>query len=72
MNTNKIYFVQTVTETGKRHAWVVSSPSLADAVTEIKDNWCGDDEEVVHSEQVGRVWDTDESMDGKTYVKIHN
>ena len=72
MNTNKIYFIQTLTETGKRHAYVVSSPTVAEAVVEVQDNWCDDDEEVIHFEKVDRMCDTDESMSGKTYVKIHN
>lgn len=72
MNTNKIYFIQTLTGTGKRCAYVVSSPSVAEAVVEIQDNWCGDGEEVIHFEKVDRMYDTDESMNGKTYIKIHN
>lgn len=72
MNTNKIYFIQTMTETGKRHAYVVSSPSLVEAIVEVKDGWCDDDEDIIHFEKVDRMYDTDESMNGKTYIKIHN
>ena len=73
MNHNKIYFIQTSSEnTGKRHVYIVSSPSVAEAITEVQDNWCSDDEEVIHFEKVKNIVDTDDYMDRKTYVKIHN
>lgn len=72
MNTNKIYFIQTLTEPGKRHVYVVSSPSIAEAIVEVQDNWCSDDEEIIHFERIREMVDTDETMSGKTYIKIHN
>ena len=72
MNKNKLYFIQTLSETGKRHAYLVSSPSVAEAVTEVQDKWCDDDEEVIHFEKVKNLVDTDDYLDGKTYNKIHN
>ena len=72
MEQNKIYFIQTLTIPGKRHCYVVSSPHLADAIAEIQDHWCDDDEEVITAERVARTYDADTDNFGKTVIKMHN
>lgn len=69
---NKIYWIQTLTETGKRHCYLVSAPHLSDAIVEIQDNWCDDDEDIITSEMVERTYDTDENNIGRVVIKMHN
>lgn len=72
MNHNRIYFIQVQTGWGGRKCFLVSSPHMSDAIVYIQDGWCDGDEEVIHTERVDRMVDTDETMDGQTYIKIHN
>lgn len=77
MNTNKIYFIQTKNfRTAARQCWVVSSPSKVEAEKLLaEEGWIlnnGYGYEILSSEEVERMVDTDEAMNGKTYIKIHN
>lgn len=75
MNTNKIYFIQTENvKTGKRQGWVISSPSQEEAEIMLEqEGWIDPfDTEIVSSDLIIQMVDTDEAMNGKTYIKIHN
>lgn len=77
MNKNQIYFIQTKSfRTGARQCWIVSSPSKIEAEKLLEDEgWVlnnGYGYEILSSEEVENMVDTDEMMNGKTYIKIHN
>lgn len=75
MNTNKIYFIQTKNvHTNVRQSWVISSPSQEEAETYLPEaGWTSLEEDImISSEEVDHMVDTDESMAGETYIKIHN
>ena len=73
MNKNKIFFVQSHAKVGgNRQCFVVSSPTMGEAITEVQEHWLSEVSEVFHCEMVRDMVDTDDYMDGKTYVKIHN
>lgn len=75
MNTNKIVYIQTENvKTRKRQSWIISSPSQKEAEMLLKEEGWIDilGVEIVSSEVFDRLVDTDESMDGKTYIKMHN
>lgn len=71
MNTNKIYFIQ-AQGLGRRQCFIVSSPTMGDAIVEVQDHWLAEGMEVIQTERVRDMVDTDECLDGKTYIKIHN
>ena len=77
MNKNQIYFIKTKSfRTGARQCWIVSSPSKIEAEKLLEDEgWVlnnGYGYEILSSEEVENMVDTDETMNGKTYIKIHN
>lgn len=75
MNTNKIYFIQTENvKTKKRQCWVVSSPSQEEAETYLPEaGWTSLEDDIqISSDLIIQMVDTDEMMDGETYIKIHN
>ena len=72
MNRNKIYFVQVRNSWGARKCFVVSAPRMSDAIVYIQDKWCDDDEDVVHTDRITNMVDTDAAMNGLTYIKMHN
>lgn len=75
MNTNKIYFIQTEnTNTHIRQGWVISSPSQEEAEIMLEqEGWIDPfDTEIISSDLIIQMVDTDEAMNGKTYIKIHN
>lgn len=75
MNTNKIYFIQTENaNTNMRQSWVISSPSQEEAeMYLLKGNWIDLRREyIISSDLIIQMVDTDEMMNGKTYIKIHN
>lgn len=77
MNRNKIYFIQTKSfRTEARQCWVVSSPSKEEAEKLLAEGgWVvnnGYGYEILSSEEVKNMVDTDEDLDGKTYIKMHN
>lgn len=75
MNTNKIYFIQTEDMyTGVRQGWVISSPSQEEAEKCLyMEGWVDVTKAVIiSSDLVIQMVDTDETMNGKTYIKIHN
>lgn len=78
MNHNKIYFIQTQNvHTNRRQCWVISSPSQEEAenylVGQPAPGWLSlEDDFIISSDLVMQMVDTDEGMDGKTYIKIHN
>lgn len=77
MNHNKIFFIQTRDpRTGRRQCWLVSSPSLEEATgLLIEGGWIlnnGYNYEIVSYEEIQNMMDTDETMSGKTYIKMHN
>lgn len=75
MNTNKIYFIQTENvKTKKRQGWVISSPSQEEAEIMLEqEGWIDPfDTEIISSDLIIQMVDTDEMMDGKTYIKMHN
>lgn len=74
---NKIYFIQTKSfRTGARQCWIVSSPSREEAEKLlVEGGWVvnnGYGFEILSSEEVENIVDTDEEMNGKTYIKMHN
>lgn len=77
MNSNKIYFIQTAdAENPKqgRQGWLISSPSedQAQAIL-VEEGWVDINKKIViSSEEVFDVVDTEEYMEGQTYIKIHN
>lgn len=77
MNSNKIYFIQTAdAENPKqgRQSWVISSPSedKAQAIL-VEEGWVDIDEKIViSSEEVQGIVDTEDWMEGQTYIKMHN
>lgn len=76
MNHNKIYFIQTVEAETHRHrqCWLVSSPSEDKAQAHlVEEGWVDlDSTIIVSSEEVERLVDTDDSLAGVTYIKMHN
>lgn len=75
MNTNKIYFIQTQNvHTNVRQGWVISSPSQEEAEIMLEqEGWIDAfDTEIISSDMIIQMVDTDEAMNGKTYIKIHN
>lgn len=75
MNTNKIYFIQTENiKARKRQGWVISSPSQEEAEIMLEqEGWIDTfDTEIISSDLIIQMVDTDESMSGKTYIKMHN
>lgn len=75
MNTNKIYFIQTENaNTNMRQSWVISSPSQEEAEIMLEqEGWIDPfDTEIISSDLIIQMVDTDEMMNGKTYIKIHN
>jgi len=75
MNTNKIYFIQTKNvHTNVRQGWVISSPSQEKAEYYLPAaGWVSlEDDIIISSDLIIQMVDTDETMSGKTYIKIHN
>lgn len=75
MNTNKIYFIQTQnTNTNIRQGWIISSPSQEEAEDYLYNKGWVDvqSDYIISSDLVIQMVDTDETMNGKTYIKIHN
>lgn len=75
MNTNKIVYIQTENvKTRKRQGWIISSPSQEEAEIMLEqEGWIDPfDTEIISSDLIIQMVDTDEMMSGKTYIKIHN
>lgn len=72
MNRNKIVWIQTVgAETGRRHCYLVTSPSLEDAQNCVRE-WMDDEDELIDSHCVLGIVDIDERRGGKTEIIMHN
>ena len=77
MNHNNLYFITTVdaeTKWKKRQCWLVSSPKEDEAQAHLVEaGWVDRDKTIVLTcEKVQGLVDTEDYMEGKTYVKLHN